>query len=156
MRELALLDLTGPCTERYTNGIRIAASHYGLANLGSRRHHRLPSSDRCYSRSSESQLNSHLPPWQERLDWGQARAGQKPVLRFRGTLDPARHASLRFVGRYSGPTHSSMPDRPPDRKSTRLNSSHVEISYAVFCLKKKKKIRCRYTLHKKKKNKHKK
>src|SRR5690349_25106913 len=27
-----------------------------------------------------------------------------------------------------------------DRKSTRLNSSHVEISYAVFCLKKKKKL----------------
>src|SRR5690349_23632846 len=29
-------------------------------------------------------------------------------------------------------------DRRADRKSTRLNSSHVEISYAVFCLKKKK------------------
>src|SRR3712207_8341064 len=31
-------------------------------------------------------------------------------------------------------------DRPlrPDRKSTRLNSSHANISYAVFCLKKKK------------------
>src|SRR6266496_4503547 len=29
-----------------------------------------------------------------------------------------------------------------DRKSTRLNSSHVEISYAVFCLKKKKTIDC--------------
>src|SRR5438874_4607682 len=29
--------------------------------------------------------------------------------------------------------------RNQDRKSTRLNSSHVEISYAVFCLKKKKK-----------------
>src|SRR5690349_22120101 len=28
-----------------------------------------------------------------------------------------------------------------DRKSTRLNSSHVEISYAVFCLKKKKKTK---------------
>src|SRR5690606_41435862 len=28
---------------------------------------------------------------------------------------------------------------PADRKSTRLNSSHVKISYAVFCLKKKKK-----------------
>src|SRR3989442_5514878 len=27
--------------------------------------------------------------------------------------------------------------RDPDRKSTRLNSSHVRISYAVFCLKKK-------------------
>src|SRR2546430_15326751 len=29
--------------------------------------------------------------------------------------------------------------KPPDRKSTRLNSSHSQISYAVFCLKKKKK-----------------
>src|SRR2546430_12998184 len=29
--------------------------------------------------------------------------------------------------------------RPVDRKSTRLNSSHSQISYAVFCLKKKKK-----------------
>src|SRR3712207_8363697 len=29
--------------------------------------------------------------------------------------------------------------RRPDRKSTRLNSSHANISYAVFCLKKKKK-----------------
>src|SRR3989442_2541941 len=29
-----------------------------------------------------------------------------------------------------------------DRKSTRLNSSHVRISYAVFCLKKKKKWYC--------------
>src|SRR2546427_6408824 len=31
------------------------------------------------------------------------------------------------------------PDRQADRKSTRLNSSHSQISYAVFCLKKKKK-----------------
>src|SRR2546427_6750813 len=30
-------------------------------------------------------------------------------------------------------------DEEPDRKSTRLNSSHSQISYAVFCLKKKKK-----------------
>src|SRR5690554_7393817 len=33
---------------------------------------------------------------------------------------------------------SDMIDRQQDRKSTRLNSSHVRISYAVFCLKKKK------------------
>src|SRR5690349_23424971 len=32
-----------------------------------------------------------------------------------------------------------------DRKSTRLNSSHVEISYAVFCLKKKKKTKDKRT-----------
>src|SRR3712207_8213895 len=33
---------------------------------------------------------------------------------------------------------SSPPPRHKDRKSTRLNSSHANISYAVFCLKKKK------------------
>src|SRR5207302_4526053 len=38
--------------------------------------------------------------------------------------------------RYTGITHSQA--RGLDRKSTRLNSSHVKISYAVFCLKKKK------------------
>src|SRR5204862_6724943 len=39
-----------------------------------------------------------------------------------------------------------------DRKSTRLNSSHVEISYAVFCLKKKKK-KTKYKKEQKKKDK---
>src|SRR5690625_5879015 len=34
-----------------------------------------------------------------------------------------------------------------DRKSTRLNSSHVAISYAVFCLKKKKKTQKEADLH---------
>src|SRR5690349_23298708 len=34
---------------------------------------------------------------------------------------------------------ASLDRTAADRKSTRLNSSHVEISYAVFCLKKKKK-----------------
>src|SRR5690349_24237255 len=36
------------------------------------------------------------------------------------------------------PLHEQGDGRAGDRKSTRLNSSHVEISYAVFCLKKKK------------------
>src|SRR5690349_8129651 len=35
--------------------------------------------------------------------------------------------------------HAAVKQDGADRKSTRLNSSHVEISYAVFCLKKKKK-----------------
>src|SRR5205807_5446527 len=41
----------------------------------------------------------------------------------------------------SGPPHRPRPGPrgAPDRKSTRLNSSHLVISYAVFCLKKKKK-----------------
>src|SRR2546430_9472457 len=37
-------------------------------------------------------------------------------------------------------TESGIPDYRGDRKSTRLNSSHSQISYAVFCLKKKKKL----------------
>src|SRR5436305_7776522 len=47
------------------------------------------------------------------------------------------------VGRFPGDRGVSVFDGPAvvgpdgDRKSTRLNSSHVRISYAVFCLKKK-------------------
>src|SRR5438874_8184915 len=46
----------------------------------------------------------------------------------------------RFVSRLPPRPRTPHCYRPPllDRKSTRLNSSHVEISYAVFCLKKKK------------------
>src|SRR5690606_40426467 len=60
-------------------------------------------------------------------------------------------------GRSGGPRHGAGSARPapsapghagerqvgPDRKSTRLNSSHVKISYAVFCLKKKKQTKIR-------------
>src|SRR5690554_7010955 len=68
---------------------------------------------------------------------------------YRPSLAPPVPAAVRF---FPGavpqhlPTYSSenaaWPARrrclpPPDRKSTRLNSSHVRISYAVFCLKKK-------------------
>src|SRR2546422_6181978 len=44
-------------------------------------------------------------------------------------IQPPRHVSRNFTG---------LPlQTGPDRKSTRLNSSHGYISYAVFCLKKK-------------------
>src|SRR5438874_10736803 len=52
-----------------------------------------------------------------------------PISRRRSTAARRRPGSLR-PGRCTCRTR--------DRKSTRLNSSHVEISYAVFCLKKKK------------------
>src|SRR6267378_4662437 len=57
------------------------------------------------------------------------------------TSSPGRRSGSAAAGRHrcsttprgvTAPAHS-----PTDRKSTRLNSSHVEISYAVFCLKKK-------------------
>src|SRR5699024_11647110 len=46
------------------------------------------------------------------------------------------------IGRFRAYADGILPDSPKlqgagDRKSTRLNSSHVSISYAVFCLKKK-------------------
>src|SRR2546430_12942884 len=41
----------------------------------------------------------------------------------------------------SGPSSAASTELDPrDRKSTRLNSSHSQISYAVFCLKKKKRV----------------
>src|SRR5688572_31643190 len=42
------------------------------------------------------------------------------------------------------PKFVQLQDQEGDRKSTRLNSSHSQISYAVFCLKKKKKIAHNY------------
>src|SRR5436309_6007012 len=58
-----------------------------------------------------------------------------------------RHTSRNHESRPRNPGDAhAAPQAPPpewrndvvDRKSTRLNSSHVKISYAVFCLKKKK------------------
>src|SRR2546428_5986184 len=48
------------------------------------------------------------------------------------------HALLPHPGTRVFPSHASLMPRL-DRKSTRLNSSHDQISYAVFCLKKKNK-----------------
>src|SRR5258707_5862650 len=54
-------------------------------------------------------------------------------------LDAEGELALRDVAvdRQHAPYDPVRP-RPQDRKSTRLNSSHANISYAVFCLKKKK------------------
>src|SRR5690242_21535463 len=52
-------------------------------------------------------------------------------------------AVLAYLAAPTDSTGRSLPDQigrsREDRKSTRLNSSHMSISYAVFCLKKKKK-----------------
>src|SRR2546430_12633879 len=55
-------------------------------------------------------------------------------------LDAVEPASLRdrLIARKEGSEAGSTASST-DRKSTRLNSSHSQISYAVFCLKKKKK-----------------
>src|SRR3712207_6900596 len=48
-----------------------------------------------------------------------------------GLADRLRRTAIEEIGRFTWDTR--------DRKSTRLNSSHANISYAVFCLKKKNK-----------------
>src|SRR5207248_8469196 len=59
-------------------------------------------------------------------------------------IDPHWRPSLRPQALFVAPRKPPPPGQhfrkePTDRKSTRLNSSHRTISYAVFCLKKKKK-----------------
>src|SRR5687768_17697962 len=61
-----------------------------------------------------------------------------------GEQDHERAGALGCAGRPHGRRRDRDPEGPQaagpgDRKSTRLNSSHGYISYAVFCLKKKKK-----------------
>src|SRR5438874_8400344 len=51
---------------------------------------------------------------------------------------PCEYGEASTVALHSGARAVCPHQFPLDRKSTRLNSSHVEISYAVFCLKKKK------------------
>src|SRR3989442_9231806 len=70
----------------------------------------------------------------------------RPAAAFcRNPAGPETRASFLFKQAVPGKRERNSanfeePARRIDRKSTRLNSSHVRISYAVFCLKKKKKI----------------
>src|SRR5205807_4829915 len=62
-----------------------------------------------------------------------------PLRTPRGSSRNRRRRRTSCRGRPSAPARGRRPRRGLDRKSTRLNSSHLVISYAVFCLKKKKK-----------------
>src|SRR5438270_3348469 len=67
--------------------------------------------------------------------------GVKPVTAAASSIPP-RHFDIRMLPLYcaAGEESSGVTQfGKGDRKSTRLNSSHSQISYAVFCLKKKKK-----------------
>src|SRR3712207_7874981 len=77
---------------------------------------------------------------------GQQRAGPHPDLVEAGprgaallvepVLDPGEPADVEQGAQQPAPV-LGLGAQEPDRKSTRLNSSHANISYAVFCLKKK-------------------
>src|SRR5690242_20838168 len=71
-----------------------------------------------------------------------------------GANSPFREHDERKAGRGRDRRRSGLrapgDEQGADRKSTRLNSSHMSISYAVFCLKKKKKTKKNTTRTKKK------
>src|SRR2546426_4599837 len=78
-------------------------------------------------------LHDALPISQRlrRQDGGEDPRGTGPGPGDRAPAAPER-------GRDAGQRARRVPEGGRDRKSTRLNSSHLVISYAVFCLKKKK------------------
>src|SRR5690606_17705181 len=80
-----------------------------------------------------AQLEAWLPPAPPDIDWS-AHAFRWRKRGARGWLDAVRHISTIHVEDLQ---HIERQKAIIDRKSTRLNSSHVKISYAVFCLKKK-------------------
>src|SRR5690625_540378 len=87
----------------------------------------------------------HIHVGQSDTSVGEVRAalGPEPLIGL-SAADSAEFAAARNTGVVDligiGPVFdtTTKADAPEDRKSTRLNSSHVAISYAVFCLKKKK------------------
>src|SRR2546426_1643546 len=75
----------------------------------------------------------------QRFDWNQ----DKGTIVFSNDGVAGLLANIHLVGSVSTRTNTWLWS---DRKSTRLNSSHLVISYAVFCLKKKKNTKCKYRL----------
>src|SRR3712207_7679022 len=74
-------------------------------------------------------LHDALPIWRQRA-----------LVPLRADADPAARVVQAAGHQARGPAGPEVPHRRDldrDRKSTRLNSSHANISYAVFCLKKK-------------------
>src|SRR2546427_9535981 len=85
-------------------------------------------------RPPRSTLFPYTTLFRSRTDPSTARpGGLSPAAASASTRATAATAGQRLLG------------RGLDRKSTRLNSSHSQISYAVFCLKKKKNLRNTHT-----------
>src|SRR5215475_14943516 len=104
-------------------------------------------------RAGRSRMVIRPVPWPPRRCRPPVWAGRTRQSRRRS---PPYAASPRPPGRPPPPPPPpGWTPSPGDRKSTRLNSSHVKISYAVFCLKKKKKTK-NQNIKKKKKKKNKK
>src|SRR5256885_12859909 len=89
---------------------------------------------------------STLFPYNDALPISWIRRSVKPIVSLASLIRPrgaVSTVSLPIGRSTTGSQHGAAggcDGRRLDRKSTRLNSSHLVISYAVFCLKKKKKL----------------
>src|SRR2546427_6009373 len=75
--------------------------------------------------------------WRSMLTQGPRSVAGRPCRRLTSGNPAGRTSASKSARWPAAPAHRWPPHG--DRKSTRLNSSHSQISYAVFCLKKKKK-----------------
>src|SRR5699024_3718473 len=94
--------------------------------------------NRCLPEPLAAPFPHQLEPRCNTLDFASKVVCQRA---FRRSLDSSRQGTGKWgaLMKTVDGTHSQTPKGVLlDRKSTRLNSSHVSISYAVFCLKKKK------------------
>src|SRR5438874_6766572 len=96
-----------------------------------------------YSTSSSMYITVNVPPLPQFYSLSLHDALPISVLLLHEVQPPAASSDLGGAPQlpphvHAGPELLALGPQHRDRKSTRLNSSHVEISYAVFCLKKKK------------------
>src|SRR3712207_3880616 len=138
---MTFMSLTqAPCTPRKVLLARATASFMAASKL---------SEEMALNSVTVATVMSRIPPY---VRWCNSPTHEYPAA---AELNHPHSDRLQKgpAGLRSCPLHPPAEPRPPervswgraeDRKSTRLNSSHANISYAVFCLKKKKK---RSTIH---------
>src|SRR2546426_5390834 len=83
-------------------------------------------------------LGSGCPPPTHASGHTVATPRRRPFFRMKWARTPCPGHRAPGPGSHQGASHDRTACTDLDRKSTRLNSSHLVISYAVFCLKKKK------------------
>src|SRR5690554_7030390 len=102
----------------------------------------LPQMDNTHSIGMAKELMNHEKATGEKAQWTNSMFGGMPAFQIRGDSSANLFSYVNKITRLGFPYYTVAIVFLYllgflDRKSTRLNSSHVRISYAVFCLKKK-------------------
>src|SRR5262245_64629348 len=98
----------------------------------------------CHARWIDSRYRGRTPTGGSIMEVRIAQAKLRPIVAAAALPTALLGLALTFVSSPAAAQQWTPEQRAacePDRKSTRLNSSHLGISYAVFCLKKKNNIK---------------